>query len=186
MRTLGLRHCLQISWLALALAAWPVAGAAAVAGAEIEEFEEIPTLSSGELEELVGPIALYPDDLLAVVLPASTFPLQVVEAARFLEALEDDPSLKPDEDWDDSIVALLNYPEIVALLNEDLDWTWRLGEAVVAQQSEVIAAVELFRDRAYAAGNLKSDDYQTVGHEGGAIQITLGSRTWTATASTPR
>jgi hypothetical protein len=159
-------------WLFFVLAAWPVAGSAQVAVAEIEEFEELPTVSAEELETLVGPIALYPDDLLAIVLPASTFPLQVVAAERFLEDLESDPSLKPDEDWDDSIVALLNYPEVVELLNEDLDWTWRLGEAVVAQQADIISAIELFRDRAYAAGNLKSDDYQLVAHEGSSIQIT--------------
>jgi hypothetical protein len=131
----------------------------------------IPRLSHAELQELVGPIALYPDDLLAIVLPAAAYPLQVVEAARFLEALETDPTLQPDPDWDDSIVALLNYPEIVELLNEDLDWTWRLGESVVAQQTDVIAAVESFRDRAYAAGNLKSDGYQTVSNDEGIISI---------------
>ncbi len=65
------------------------------------------------------------------MLPAATFPLQIVEAGRFLEELEDNPSLEPDQEWDDSIIALLNYPEVVELLNEDLDWTWRLGEAVV-------------------------------------------------------
>ena len=172
MRTRALHQFLRLSWLAIALAAWPAAGNAQVAVAEIEPIEELPTLTAQELEEVIGPIALYPDDLLAIVLPASTFPLQIVEAARFLEALEDDPSLEPDEDWDDSVVALTNYPEVVALLNEDLDWTWRLGEAVVAQQAEVISAIELFRDRAYAAGNLKTDDYQLVKHEGGAIQIT--------------
>ncbi len=134
--------------------------------------EDIPLLPPGELEDLVGPIALYPDDLLAIVLPASTYPLQVVQAQRFLEALEDDPSLEPDPDWDDSIVALINYPEVVDLLNEDLDWTWRLGEAVVAQQADVVSAVETFRDRAYAAGNLKSDDYQEVTRDDGIIEIT--------------
>jgi len=158
--------------LLLTLAVWPMAGNAQVAVAEIEELEELPTASAEELEALIGPIALYPDDLLAIVLPASTFPLQIVEASRFLEDLEDDASLKPDEDWDDSVVALLNYPEVIELLNEDLDRTWRLGEAVVAQQSDVISAIELFRDRAYAAGNLKSDDYQLVAHEGSSIQIT--------------
>ena len=167
-----LSQCFRYCWLALALAVWPVSGSAQVAVAGIEEIEEMPTISASELETLVGPIALYPDDLLAVVLPASAFPLQIVEAARFLENLKHDSSLKPDEDWDDSIVALLNYPEIVELLNEDLDWTWRLGEAVVAQQSDVIAAIELFRDRAYTAGNLKSDDYQLVANKDGAIQIT--------------
>ncbi len=134
--------------------------------------ENIPLLPAAELEELVGPIALYPDDLLAIVLPASSYPLQVIEAQRFLEELEDDPSLEPDPEWDDSVVALLNYPEVVALLNEDLDWTWRLGEAVVAQQADVVLAIESFRDRAYAAGNLKSDGYQTVSRNDGAIEIT--------------
>ena len=131
----------------------------------------IPRLSHTELQDLVGPIALYPDDLLAIVLPAAAYPLQVVEAARFLEALETDPTLQPDPDWDDSIIALINYPEVVELLNEDLDWTWRLGESVVAQQTDVIAAVESFRDRAYAAGNLKSDEYQTVSNDEGNIII---------------
>lgn len=131
----------------------------------------IPLLSHTELQELVGPIALYPDDLLAIVLPASAYPLQIVEAARFLEALKNDSTLKPDPDWDDSVVALTNYPEVIELLNEDLDWTLRLGEAVVAQQSDVIAAVESFRDRAYAAGNLKSDAYQTVSRDEGVIYI---------------
>lgn len=137
-----------------------------------EGNEQIPLLTRTELQDLVGPVALYPDDLLAVVLPASTFPLQLVEAQRFLDALEQDPSLSPDEDWDDSIIAILNYPEVVELLNEDLDWTWRLGEAVVAQQADVVAAVESFRDRAYAAGNLRSDSHQTVAHNEGAIEIT--------------
>ena len=134
--------------------------------------EDIPRLSSTELQELVGPIALYPDDLLAIVLPASAYPLQIIDAARFLEALKDDPTLQPNPEWDDSIVALLNYPEVIELLNGDIDWTWRLGEAVVAHQDDVVAAVEKFRDRAYAAGNLKSDSYQTVSRDEGTIEIT--------------
>ncbi|MCH8277890.1 MAG: DUF3300 domain-containing protein [Proteobacteria bacterium] len=134
--------------------------------------EDIPRLSSTELQELVGPIALYPDDLLAIVLPASAYPLQIIDAARFLEALKDDPTLQPNPEWDDSIVALLNYPEVIELLNGDIDWTWRLGEAVVAHQDDVVAAVETFRDRAYAAGNLKSDSYQTVSRDEGIIEIT--------------
>jgi hypothetical protein len=134
--------------------------------------EEIPLLTPTELQDLVGPVALYPDDLLAIVLPASTYPLQLVQAQRFLQALEEDPSLSPDDEWDDSVIALLNYPEVIDLLNEDLDWTWRLGEAVVAQQADVVTAVESFRDRAYAAGNLKSDSRQRVRHSEGAIEIT--------------
>ena len=130
-----------------------------------------PAYSQEELAELVGPIALYPDDLVAIVLPASTYPLQIVQAARFLKDLEDDPSLQPDPEWDESIVALLNYPEVVALLNDDLDWTWRLGDAVLAQQADVIEAIEQFRDRAWLAGNLRSDERQVVTREEGVVKI---------------
>lgn len=181
----------KLGWLPLLMLSLPVLGNAqvpvdsngepigdynavtdsATADAAATGNEEIPLLTATELEELVGPIALYPDDLLAIVLPASAYPLQIVQAGRFLEALEDDPSLKPDESWDDAVVALINYPEVVKLLNDDLDWTWRLGEAVVAQQPDVIAAVETFRDRAYAAGNLKSDEHQTVSRDEGYIEI---------------
>lgn len=128
-------------------------------------------LTSAELEELVGRVALYPDDLLAIVLPASAYPLEIVQAARFLEQLKSDGTLKPDEAWDESVVALLNYPEVVQMMDEDIDWTWRLGEAVISQQNDVLAAVEAFRDRAYAAGNLKTDENQTVTYEAGTIEI---------------
>jgi len=140
--------------------------------ASVVSVEPIEPLSAEELGDLVGPIALYPDDLIAIVLPASTYPLQVVQAARFLEARKSDPSLKPSEDWDDSIVALLNYPEVVEMLNADLDWTGKLGEAVLVQQEDVIAAVSDFRERARVAGNLKSDEHQTVSvTDDGAIEI---------------
>ena len=108
-------------------------------------------LDSTALEELVGRVALYPDELLAIVLPASTYPLQIVQAARYLEAHESDPALEPSAEWDDSIIALLNYPEVIELLNTDLDWTWQLGEAVINQQADVVVAVEHFRERAHAA-----------------------------------
>ena len=128
-------------------------------------------LGEAELQELVGRIALYPDDLLAVVLPASAYPLQIVQAARFLEDLEENDDLEPDPAWDESVVALLNYPEVIEMMNEDLEWTYALGEAVVRQQADVVAAIEAFRDRAYAAGNLKSDEHQTVSRDEGVIQI---------------
>lgn len=130
-----------------------------------------PMLSAEELEALVGPIALYPDDLLAVVLPASAYPLQIVQAARFLEELEENESVEPDPAWDDSVTALLNYPEVIEMMDKDLEWTYELGEAVVRQQADVVAAIESFRDRAYAAGNLKSDERQTVSQDNGVIEI---------------
>jgi hypothetical protein len=135
------------------------------------ESPEIQTLTDTELEELVGPVALYPDDLLAIVLPASTYPLEIVQAARFLDELAQDSSLEPDESWDESVVALLNYPEVVYMMDKEIDWTWQLGEAVINQQADVLAAVESFRERAYAAGNLESDERQTVSNEEGIIEI---------------
>lgn len=147
----------------------PIDDAAAVSGDAATPGQ---LMTPEELQALVGPIALYPDDLLAIVLPASTYPLEIVQAARFLEAHEADNSLQPDESWDDSIVALLNYPEVLEMMNDDIDWTWRLGEAVASQQPDVIAAVEAFRDRAYAAGNLKTDEYQTITeNDDGIIEI---------------
>ena len=143
--------------------------AIAATGSDLQTVPELMT--PAELQSLVGPVALYPDDLLAIVLPASTYPLEIVQAARFLEAFEQDKSLQPDDTWDESITALLNYPEVVELMNDDIDWTWRLGEAVVSQQTDVIAAVEAFRDRAYAAGNLKTDERQIVKNNNGVIQI---------------
>ena len=148
-------------------------GTVAAASAEGEvTVEAVEPLSAEELGDLVAPIALYPDDLLAIVLPAATYPIQVVQAARFLEAREDDATLEPDEDWDDSIIALLNYPEVVTLLNGDLRWTWQLGEAVLRQESDVLAAVSDFRERARIAGNLESDEHQVVTVDAeGAIEI---------------
>jgi pyruvate/2-oxoglutarate dehydrogenase complex dihydrolipoamide acyltransferase (E2) component len=185
MKTLRARLPMSLLPLLAALAVTPAGAQVPVddSGAPLADYEsfepeapagneDIPLLTQGELQELVGPIALYPDDLLAIVLPASTYPLQLVQAQRFLEDLEEDPSLQPDDSWDDSVIALLNYPEVVELLNEDLDWTWRLGEAVVAKQADVVGAVESFRERAYAAGNLRSDTHQTVARNEGAIEIT--------------
>jgi len=147
-------------------------GSAAESGASgYSDTGQVPVLNGGELAELVGPVALYPDDLLAIVLPASTYPLEIVQAARFLEQYEQDSTLQPNEEWDESVTALLNYPEVLKMMNDDIDWTWKLGDAVVNQQADVIAAVESFRDRAYAAGNLKSDQYQTVAEDDGIIEI---------------
>ena len=133
---------------------------------------ELATFSSDELEEFVGPIALYPDNLLAIILPASTYPLQIVLAARFLEALENDSSLEPDETWDESVIALLNYPEVIQMMNENIQWTWQLGEAVVTQETDVLTAIGVFREKAVAAGNLESDEYQTVTNSDEVIEIT--------------
>ena len=115
-----------------------------------------------ELDKLVGPIALYPDDLVAIILPASTNPLQLVQADRFLDKRKADPKPPIDEKWDDAVKSLLNYPDIVKKMSADLDWTSALGEAVVADQGAVLDAVQSFRRKAQAAGNLKTDGKQVV------------------------
>ncbi len=119
-------------------------------------------LSAEELTKLVGPIALYPDDLVAIVLPAATNPLQLVQADRYLDKRKADPKLPVDPKWDDPVKSLLNYPDVVKKMSADLDWTSALGEAVVADQGAVIEAVQTFRRQANAAGHLKSDDKQVV------------------------
>src|SRR5512137_1668648 len=115
-----------------------------------------------ELVQLVGPIALYPDDLVAIILPAATNPLQLVQADRFLDKRKADPKLAVDEKWDDSVKSLLNYPDVVKMMSADLDWTSALGEAVVTDQGAVLDAIQIFRRKAQAAGNLKSDAKQVV------------------------
>lgn len=127
--------------------------------------------SPEELERLVGPIALYADDLVAIILPASTNPLQIVQADRFLEKRKKDPKAPIDEKWDDSVKALVNYPEIVKQMSADLDWTSALGEAVVADQGAVLDAVQAFRRKVQAAGNLKTDAKQVVVVEKEVIKI---------------
>jgi hypothetical protein len=127
--------------------------------------------SPEELEKLVGPIALYPDDLVAIILPAATNPLQIVQADRFLQKRKQDSKAPIDEKWDDSVKALVNYPDVVKQMSADLDWTADLGEAVVADQGAVLGAVQAFRRKAQSAGNLKSDDKQVVEVEKEVIKI---------------
>ena len=128
-------------------------------------------LAPPQLAELVARIALYPDDLIGIILPASTYPLQVVQAARYLDAVRSNSTLAPDDTWDNAVVALLNYPDVVNMMDRDLEWTERLGQAVMAQQADVIAAIGQFRAQAQAAGNLRSDGRQVVEVEQGAIRI---------------
>jgi len=153
-------HAAAITALAFGNLAYLAAAGAAETPAE--PAAQGARLSAAELEELVGPVALYPDELLAIALPAATYPLQIVQAARFLEKKEEDPELQPDEEWDPSVLGLLNYPEVIDLMNQDLNWTWKLGEAVAEQQQDVMDAIQLFRAKVDGAGNLESNDKVTV------------------------
>jgi len=130
-----------------------------------------PPMPAEELDKLVAPIALYPDDLVAIILPAATNPLQLVQADRFLDKRKADPKLPVDDKWDDAVKSLLNYPDVVKMMSADLDWTAALGEAVVADQGAVLEAIQVFRRKTQAVGNLKSDDKQVVVVEKEVIKI---------------
>jgi hypothetical protein len=120
-----------------------------------------------QLEQLVAPIALYADALLSQVLMASTYPLEVVAAARWSQAntgvtgqaLEDAMQKQP---WDPSVKALTAVPQTLQMMNDKLDWTQELGDAFLAQQANVLDAVQRLRARADAAGQLKTTEHQTV------------------------
>ena len=120
-----------------------------------------------QIEQLLAPIALYPDALLAQVLMASTYPLDIVQASRWIkdhgdlegEALEQAAAEEP---WDPSVQALVFFPDLLARMNDNLDWTQDLGEAYLGQEDEVLDAIQQLRLEAHEAGNLESNEHQQV------------------------
>lgn len=145
----------------------------AAAGAPSDELTaDAPALlTDDELEVLVARIALYPDELVALVSSASLFPLQIVEAQRFLDNKKKVTDLKPKDSWDDSVISLLNYPEIVKMMSDELDWTQSLGSALAYQQKDVLMAIQALRDKAVADGVIKTDDKVKVVNEGDNVVI---------------
>jgi hypothetical protein len=129
--------------------------------------DEAKSFKPEELEQIVAPIALYPDSLLSQILMASTYPLEVVQATRWAKQNE---KLKGDalaaelekQDWDPSVKSLVNFPEVLQMMNEKLDWTAKLGDAFLAQEKDVMGAVQKLRKKADTQGNLKSTQEQTV------------------------
>lgn len=129
-----------------------------------------------QLQQLVAPIALYPDSLVAQVLAAATFPDQVVEADRWLQA---HPDLKGDalanavnqQSWDPSVKALTAFPTVLGNMDKNLSWTSSLGDAYYNQQQDLTNAVQVMRQRAEEAGNLKTTPQQTVDNQGSTIEI---------------
>jgi uncharacterized membrane protein YgcG len=129
-----------------------------------------PPFKKEELEAIVAPIALYPDALLAQIFMASTYPLEIVEAARWSKA---HPEVKGDavagavqkETWDPSVKSLCAFPTVLANMNDKIDWTQKLGDAFLAQQKEVMQAVQILRGKAKETGNLKSTKEVTVKEE---------------------
>jgi len=123
-----------------------------------------------QLDELLGPIALYPDALIAIMLPASTAPSEIVLAARYLQAGRDTLQIE-NQPWDDSVRALAHYPDTIRWMDENLAWTKQLGESFLAQPDDAMAAIQRLRARALAAGHLFSNAQHQVVTEGGLISI---------------
>jgi hypothetical protein len=129
--------------------------------------EPAKLLSGQQLDNLVAPIALYPDPLLGEVLAASTYPFEIAEAQQWVQ---DHPKWKPSklmneakkQNWDPSIQGLVAFPQVLALLSQGVSWTTSLGNAFLAQQSDVMQAVQRLRAQAQAAGKLQSTPQETV------------------------
>jgi len=129
-----------------------------------------------QLQQLVAPIALYPDSLVAQILAASTFPEQIVEADRWVQA---HPDLKGDalgqavdqQPWDPSVKALAAFPSVLGNMDKNLSWTSSLGDAYYNQQQDLMDAVQAMRQRAQGAGSLKTTEQQTVTTQGSTIIV---------------
>jgi hypothetical protein len=156
--------------LVLSVAASLAAVGRALAQAESKKFKP------EELDQMLAPIALYPDALLAQILMACGYPLEIVEAARWSKA---NPTLKgdaavqavKDQDWDTSVKSLGSFPDVLKQLNDHLDWTQKLGDALIGQQADVADAIQRLRARAAAAGNLQTTSQQAVTTEGSGDNI---------------
>jgi hypothetical protein len=164
-----------LGWL-LALALGLPAGATAQELPVYPGEGETRVFSEEELDRLLAPVALYPDALLAQVLMASTYPIEVVQAARWVdrnpgidgEALDRALEAEP---WDPSVKALAHFPRVLRTMSEELDWTERLGDAVLAQEADVTATVQRLRRRAHDAAHLGTTAQQRVVVEPEAIVI---------------
>ena len=127
-------------------------------------------LNRSELCQLLAPVALYPDALVAIILPAATVPSDVVLGARYLAA-NGDPELAKNQPWDESVISLTRYPDVLAWMDKNLEWTASVGEAFVVQPADVMNALQALRAQAQAAGNLKDSPQQKVVEEESLIRI---------------
>lgn len=126
--------------------------------------------SPEQLDQLVAPIALYPDPLIALMLPAASAPADISVAAQFI-ASNGDPSAIDSQPWDPSVKGLAHYPEVLKWMNDNADWTGALGAAFAMQPSDVMKSVQQMRVRAKAAGSLVDTPQQQVDMDGDDIRI---------------
>ena len=137
-----------------------------------------PAFTAAQLDQMTAPIALYPDPLLGMILTAATYPLEIVEASRWLEQ-DDHAALRgtdltaalADQDWDRSVKALVAVPEVLRMMNTHIEWTEQLGNAFLSQQTAVMDSIQDLRQRATDAGALHSSPQQIVSNADGAIEI---------------
>jgi len=180
---LGTQFLVSLLWLALLMVIWapnvaahqdpqaPPEGAPQAAPAP-----PYTQVTPDQLQQLVAPIAMYPDSLVAQILAASTFPEQVVQADRWVQDHQD---LKGDalgqavdqQPWDPSVKALTAFPSVLGNMDKNLSWTSSLGDAYYNQQQDVMDAVQVMRQRAQGAGDLKTTPEQTVTTEGSTIVV---------------
>ncbi len=149
-----------LAWLLVLLIAAPPIPLA-------QESKGDPVFKPEEIDQLVAPIALYPDTLVSQVLMASTYPLEVVQADRWAKAnkkLEGEAltAALEKEKWDPSVKSLVNFPQVLSMMSEKLDWTQKLGDAFLAQQKDVMDSVQKLRGKARAEGNLETTKEQKV------------------------
>lgn len=128
------------------------------------------TLSPESLQQLLAPIALYPDALIALILSASTVPADVVLASRYFAA-NGDPQNIPNQSWDSSVKSLSSYPQIITWMDQNLQWTTTLGEAFIAQQDDVMSTIQQLRLQAQIAGNLVDTSQQRIVKQDSIIRI---------------
>ena len=126
--------------------------------------------SDQELDDLLAPIALYPDPLLAVMLPASTYPAEIADADAWLKRGGTVSGIDG-QSWDESVKAIAYYPDILEMMAGNLDWTADLGDAFLNQPEDVTRSIQRLRWQARDAGNLESNDKQQVIIDGDNIEI---------------
>jgi uncharacterized membrane protein YgcG len=120
-----------------------------------------PKFSAADLEKLAAPIALHPDPLIAIILPASVYPLEIVQAARFVKDTNNIPKVD-DQPWDENVRAVAKFPELIQKMNDDLSWTMDLGQAFLDQQKELMDTIQMLRAKANSAGVLKTTPQQVI------------------------
>lgn len=144
------------------------------------ETQAASTFTPEQLEQIVAPIALHPDAILSQILMASTYPLEIVEAARWvqknsaLKGAKLEEALKQ-QDWDPNVKTICGLPAVLKQMNDNLDWTQDLGDAFLGQKKELMDTVQKMRQKALEAGTLKSSEQQKVSEDGNIIIIQSAS-----------